>query len=51
MKPNFWLYRNPAEQNQIAGSLIAFGAEVAAKANIIQELGFLRECNKAIQAN
>jgi hypothetical protein len=51
MKPNFWLYRNKEEQNQVAGSLVAFGAEVATRANVIRCLDILREWNQALQAN
>jgi hypothetical protein len=49
-KPNFWLYYNKASQSHVAGSLIRFGAEAAARANIIQGLDFLKKCNKALQA-
>jgi hypothetical protein len=51
MQPNFWIYRSKAEQNKIAGSLVAFGAEVAAKANVFQGIHALRECNKLLQQN
>jgi hypothetical protein len=51
MKPNFWLYCNPAEQYQVAGSLVGFGAQVASRANVIARLSILRECNKALNAN
>jgi len=42
MKPNFWIYSEPAEINRTAGSLVGFGAEIFKRAKIINEIDHLK---------